>query len=66
MVGFRIPTVYIFFLFQIAKLKLAPKTDLIDKKKPKEKKPVPIYQPYKCGLCELSHESLQGIKEHCR
>ena len=46
-------------------MKAAPKVE-VDKKKPKEKKPPPIYQPYKCGLCELSHENLEGIKEHCR
>lgn len=46
-------------------MKLAAETEA-EKKKPKEKLPPPVYQPYKCGLCEVAHESLAGIKEHCR
>jgi hypothetical protein len=37
-----------------------------DKNKPvKEKPPPPVYQPFKCGLCEFAHETIDGIKEHC-
>ncbi len=25
-----------------------------------------VYQPYKCGLCDLAHEDIQGIREHCK
>ena len=53
-----------FRVFQISQMKSAPPKVEVEKKKPKP--PPPVYQPFKCGLCEFSHETEDGIKEHCR